>query len=146
MGVGFGIRNGLGYWQWSWKGLRQPSRPAAPLYRRDRRATTDVLCGTNHLYDQCLVESTAQTKLVRHTEHEIQQHCSSSMWTQLMIRKDISFPAVQPTKCTVHYLTQNMDVIDFNRIEVILVVGLLLIITVVIWWPGCVWIYPLIFC
>jgi len=51
-------------WWWSWKSLRQPSRPTAPLYRRDRRAATDVLCGTNHLYDQCLVESTAQTKLV----------------------------------------------------------------------------------
>jgi len=73
MGVGFGIRNGLGYWWWSWKGLRQPSRPTASLYRRDRRAATDVLCGTNRLYDQCLVESTAQTKLVRRTEHEIQQ-------------------------------------------------------------------------
>ena len=73
VGVGFGIRNGLGYWWWSWEGLRQPSRPTAPLYRRDRRAATDVLCGTNRLYDQCLVESTAQTKLVRRTEHEIQQ-------------------------------------------------------------------------
>jgi len=71
MGVGFGIRNGLGYWQWPWKGLCQPSRPTAPLYRRDQRAAADVLCRTNHLYDQCLVESTAQTKLVRYTELKI---------------------------------------------------------------------------
>ena len=48
------------------------SRPGQLLHcRRDRRAATDVLCGTNHLYDQCLVESTVQTKLVKHTEHEI---------------------------------------------------------------------------
>jgi len=56
--------------------MRQPSRPTVPLYRRKRRAAIDVLCATNHLYiiyNQCLVESTAQTKLVKHTELEIQQ-------------------------------------------------------------------------
>jgi len=39
VGVGFGIRNGLDYWQWSWKGMRQPSRPTVPLYRRKRPAS-----------------------------------------------------------------------------------------------------------
>jgi len=73
MRVGFGLRNGLGYWRWSLK------RPASAVPAncctlwRDRRAATDVLCGTINLSDQCLVESTAQTKLVRLTEREIQQ-------------------------------------------------------------------------
>jgi len=52
------------------------SRPGQLLHCIDangRRAAIDVLCGTNHLYNQCLVESTAQTKLVKHTELEIQQ-------------------------------------------------------------------------
>ena len=52
--------------------VSRPGQLLDPLYRRDRRAATDVLCGTNHLHDQCLVESTAQTKMVRHTECEIQ--------------------------------------------------------------------------
>ena len=61
------------YWRWSCKCLHHLSRPTAPLNRRDRRAATDLLCGTTHLFDQCSVESTAQTKLVTHAEREIQQ-------------------------------------------------------------------------
>jgi len=36
-----------------WKALHQPSPANSPLYRRDRRAATDVLRGTIHLYDHC---------------------------------------------------------------------------------------------
>jgi len=42
MGTGYGIRNGLGYWRWSWKGLR--SRPGQPLHCIQTRPTSCHRC------------------------------------------------------------------------------------------------------
>jgi len=99
------------------------------VYRRDRRAATDVFCGTIHLYDQCLVESTAQTKLVRHAEHEIQQQLLQPSPVRLT-RHVSAYLANKDVDCRLFVTTRPVTAVSTVRYILVLFFNILLIVPI----------------